>query len=281
MSKIVALEEAEELRLIMESQTGSHAAVERLLDVYTPLLERVARSHSYGDNYEDALQEARVAFLTVVRDHDLNRGKRLYTYLGARIEHELRDAISAQENPWGIPVRTMQRYYQIIEKADGDPEKAAIIAPEYDMSTLTFTTIHDMLSNTDSIDYVEQGDEGGAPLTDTYGGPLLGGDVTDAYNEVLERLSVEAMMQDALSDEHVTIVRMAYGFEGPLSVGEGDDVHPAASSVSLAAHDDGTVAAALTWSGDKIYTRPTVQRRRAAQLKAWRESYSYSQVEKG
>lgn len=281
MGKIVALEEAEELRLIMESQTGNETAMLRLIEVYTPLIERVARSHSHGDNYEDALQESHAAFIKVVYDHDLNRGHRLYTYIGARLGHELAEAISTYENSWGIPPRTIKLYYQILRAADDDPHVGAEIARDYQMNPLTFTTIHDMLSNTDSIDYVEQGEEGGAPLTDTYGGPLLGGDVTDSYNEVLERLSVEAMMQDALSDEHVTIVRMAYGFEGPLSVGEDDDVHPAASSVSLAAHDDGTVAAALTWRGDKVYTRPTVQRRRAAQLKAWRESYSYSQVEKG
>lgn len=282
-SKITPMDEADEVRLIMEAQAGNERAMERLLDAYSPVIEKVAHRHSHGDNYEDAVQEVRIIFLTAVREHDLSRGGRLYTYIGGRLGVEMNDILAA-DNQWGIPARTMQRFDQILKAADNDEDAAAAMAPKFGMSTKKFIEYHRMTKEVKSIAYSVETSETGTTIEDTFDGPMFGGgEVTDAYDAVIDRMTVEQMMADSMGDEHDHIVRMAYGFEGNLDVGEDEPVYPVASSVSLAAHDDGTVASALTWEqyGDKNWTRQTVQRRRTAQIKAWGEKYAESNVSTG
>lgn len=273
-ARIVPLSEAEETRLIADAQAGNERAMERLLEAYEPVIARTSRVHSHGDNHEDALQEARVAFIQVVQAHDLTRGVRLYSYVGTRLDHEMRDALSESQNPWGIPVRTMQRFYQVLTAAGGDVTAGTALAPTYRMDSLTFASIAQMLAM-DSLDFVDSGEDGGSAVSDTYAGPVLGGESSrDMVDSLIDKMTVGAIMADTLSEEHLRVIRMAYGFEGDLEI---DDLtaYVTPSTVSIAAHADTTVADAMTWQDKgKVWTRPTVQRLRTKQLAAWREAHN-------
>lgn len=277
-----ALSEADEAGLIMEAQAGNERAMERLIEAYTPAIERTARKHEHDGEYEDAKQEAIFAFIKIVQEHDFDKAKRLNYYVHARMDNHMTVALSESSNSWGIPGRTLRRFYQVYEKADGDLTLGAQIAPDYDLASLTFITIADML-HVGSLDAARETDDGSASVLDTFDGPMFGGgEVTDAYDAVIDRMTVEQMMADSMGDEHDRMVRMSYGFEGPLTVGE-DVIDMTDSSRDLKAHSGADVAAALTWEGfkGKNWTRPTVNRRVNEQITVWREKYAESNISTG
>lgn len=62
--------------LIGRSQQGDRAAAERLLEVYEIKIQQIARSvltYYIGNEFSDAIQEARISFWTAILDYDLER----------------------------------------------------------------------------------------------------------------------------------------------------------------------------------------------------------------
>lgn len=280
--------EAEEARLITDAQAGNERAMERLLDVYAPAIEKAARKHQHDGEYEDALQEANLAFITLVQEHDFDKAKRLNYYVHARLGHEMRDSLSATAGQFNIPVRTVQLFWQVYEAADGDLAEGARIAPMIDpngktnMSSETFMNIASML-HVGSLDAERQteGEDGTNNLLDTYDGAPLGGEVAaDAYEDVVNRMTVATMLMDAESDDHLRVIRMAYGFEGDLDLGD-EVAEMVASETATAAHADGTVAQAMSWQDGTTWSRPKVQRLRTKQLSIWREKYTKADASTG
>lgn len=281
------ISEAEEKTLIMHAQAGNERAMERLMseDGYGPLLAKKARRHmgqskEEGDRfpYEDALQEARLAFINIVNAHDFDKAASLRTYVSVRLDHELMDVRSAYQGHFSIPTDTVQTYLKINKEAEGDIEAGAERAQKAGMSVKNYVTIQRMI-DAPSLDYQTETEDGLADQHDTMTGVPVNGETDDErYTKARISLLVAQMLANSVSDEHLRIIRKAYGFDGDLDTGMGEPTLPIKSTESVAAFSDATVADSMTYEDGEKWSRPKVQRLRTAQLKAWRDDDYYRAV---
>lgn len=280
-SIIKPLSETDEANLIMDAQAGNERAMERLMDAYAPLIEGTAFRYTHDGEFDDALQEARLAFIQIVNEHDFDKGQGLRTYVKARMGHELRDSLSASNGQFSIPTRTVQLFYQVYNAADGDLTLGAQIAPNYEMASSTFLSIADML-HTGSLDAATyETEDGHASVLDTFDGAPLGGAVEgDQYERVLDRMTARGIMQDAESPEHLRIIEKTYGFDGDLEVGADEPIYMADSKVRIEAHIAKDVAASLTYEDGVTWSRQKVNRLRNDQLRIWKAKYANRKDEK-
>lgn len=281
-TNIKPLSEAVENNLIMEAQAGNERAMERLMDTYAPLIEGTAFRYTHDGEFDDALQEARLAFIQIVNEHDFDKGTRLSRYVKVRMGHELRDSLSASNGQFSIPTRTVQLFYQVYNAADGDVSLGAQIAPQYEMASSTFLSIAEML-HTGSLDAMtyDSGEDGAASVLDTFDGAPLGGEVESDYDRLLDQLTAQSIMQNAQSPDHLRVIRKTYGFDGDLEVGADEPIYMADSKVRIEAHIAKDVAASLTYEDGVTWSRQKVNRLRLDQLKAWRSEHTKSDVSDG
>lgn len=253
-----ALDAATETDLVLRSQDGDEAAQMALVNAYAPALRNALARHHEALDPEDAEQEVILALLSLIAKHDPSTGR-----LAGRIAVYLKDALleaTGATNPWGIPSRTLKRYFAILKKADGDVTEAARIAPENDMATTTFLDLAGILS-TDSLDAVTDGGTEGQPASRSVASAAIvgGEEPRDPFEEVLDAELV-AMAFAAVSHDERTVVRQAYGFEPALV--DGVEMLPeghAPLSDSLVAISTGL-------------SRPKVQRTRTAALAKMRDA---------
>lgn len=198
------------------------------------------------------------------------------------MDNYLSDSVGGNAAQWGVSTRTMRRFFQAYNAADGDLNLGADMAPQFDLAKDTFIALAEML-HTGSLDAMtyDSGEDGAASVLDTFDGAPLGGEVENDYDRLLDQLTAQSIMQNAQSPDHLRVIRKAYGFEGDLDVGEGSLSPMLSSRDSLVAHIDMTVAANLSHEDGEKWSRPKVQRLRTAQLKAWRSEHTKSDVSDG
>ena len=286
---ITRLSPAEENRLVMEAQAGSERAMERLLDAYETVIDKAARSVKM--EYDDARQEAVIAFIKHVTEHDFE--KPLSKFINVKLAADVSDAAS-DDNTWGIPGRTLRRYLHVYNKAEqalnayavgeqiendkvravveANPNRDAfyigsLIAPIYDLAAANYLDVAAKF-NSGSISITTGSDSGGeddvADASDYNDARLVG-----SMDMTFEEAQVGEFFARPLSDEHLHIIRLAYGFEGSLDLGD----RIAQPMKAREAHADGVVAAAMNWEGygERKWTRQTVNRRRNDQIAAWQD----------
>lgn len=141
-----------------------------------------------------------------------------------------------------VPERSLKRWHGIVRRAEGDLERAALLAPHYAMSAETFRAISEARRAWHSIEEDETRETSHG--TD-HALPLWGNE--DNFAAAEDRILVEAAFEavDTLEED---VVRDAYGFSDyrPLS--------------------DGVIASR------RGMTRPTVQRTRSRALGKMREA---------
>lgn len=271
-SNITALDLATEAEAIRQAKAGSESAKETLFSAYLPAIEAAAHRFRESLGYDDAFQEATVAFLALIEAHDPERNAVLAGHVRRYLDFHLKEVATETTNPFGIPGRTMRRYLKVMQEAEGDLVAAAALCEKHEMSISTFLDIYKMVGTT-SLEGATYGEDGGeANLLESTGAAIVGGAEKgpDAYDAMLTAWEVQALMTE-LDAESLEVVRLAYGFT-PVVI-DGEEVDPASSDRSLAAHDDGTVAAAMTWRHGETYSRQKAQRRRTGALKTMREKY--------
>lgn len=275
------LSEAEEASLIIDAQAGNERAMERLMgdEGYGPLLAKMARKHMTETfEYDDALQEARLAFLTLVQKHDFDRAASLRTYVSVRLNHEMNDAKTESNGMFDIPVDTKQDYLKIDKESEGDTKAALALAPKHGMTASNFLYVRSMMK-AKSLDYQHGGDDGPSDMHDTFnGGPIRSETADEKYAKARVNLLVSQMRSAPVSEDHLRIIDKAYGFDGDLDTGQYELVSPIKSTDSLAAFSDADVAASLSHEDGVTWSRQKVQRHRTAQIKAWRENDEFRAV---
>lgn len=281
-NKIEVRDPETEGALIRRAQEGDDTAKAELFEAYRPAIEAAAaRFASATFDYEDAYQEACVAFLSLVEGHDVERSPVLAGHVRRYLDFHLKHAATGTTNPFGVPGRTFRRYLKVMQEADGDLIAAASLVEKHEMTLSTFLDIYRIVGavslNREAFDGEgeEQSTLAHARVT-VLGGPE---EPEDAYDSMLTVWEVRALM-DSLDGESHEIVRLAYGFDPAVIDGVEADELP--SSRSVAAHDDATVAEAMTWRHREDgagYSRQKVQRKRTAALKTMREKYETEQEE--
>lgn len=204
-----------EAHLIRQAQDHSQAeqranALATLYLAYRPVILATRKRYREHLDRDDLDQELYAAFLEVVETHDVEASPRLAGRISQMLTNALDRAVSTATNAWSIPPRTLQRFYGILRRADGDLERAAELAPEYLMPTETFLWIAHLLRKTGSLTPAPS-DDGDERENNNVAGIIVGSEPRDAYEDADDHLLAQAALR-SLPAHQREIVEYAYGF---------------------------------------------------------------------
>lgn len=186
--------EVRENKLVERAQAGDNKAMWELMEAYKPAINHQVSKveRHYRESLDDARQEAYLAFMLMVQNHNPEKG-RIYQRVKAELANALREASCLQNSAFHIAPRSQRRFQTILKRAEYDPARGAEIASENGMSKDLFLTIYHSLYGRDELD--------------EYGVSLYGDGMEDADSAML----VERARACLDSDEKV-VVDAAYGF---------------------------------------------------------------------
>ena len=252
-----------EADIIRAAQAGDEAATYHLIALYAPAARNALARFSEALDREDAEQEVLLSFLGLIASHDADKSPRLAGRVIESFRRDLVAAANAASGGWSIPSRTLDRFYGILRRAEGDLAKGAEMAPAHEMPAETFLNIANVLRGTVSLDG-RSGDgdttvrvtDGGTAEADGWGSTsvqIVGAREANPFADIEDRLAVQVAMS-ALDERETAITRFAYGFDAVVI--DGDVLSP-----------EGHAPLADTYVATATgLTRPTVQRTRAAAL---------------
>src|SRR5690606_32789871 len=222
------LDELEEARLILVAKGhpagDPEAAKMRLIEAYGPAIRAAVQNFGNGivdgrspyagslgmGNHEmdiDDLQSAAlVAFLSLIEDHDPEKSPRLAGRVAAYLTRHLSKSFGAV-SAFAVPTRTLERFYGILQAAEGDPEQAEALAPSYEMSVDTFREIYAATRNTGSLEVEMEGSDGHASTAAAASPVFTPSPVADVEDRMLVDMAFAAM-----TDEEARICELYYGF---------------------------------------------------------------------
>jgi DNA-directed RNA polymerase specialized sigma subunit len=215
----------EERAAIRAARSGDEAAALKLLRAYACALRKASAKYRRaggawagrpGDSVlaADLRMAAVEGFLEALGAFDLDGA---HSRLAATIEGYLANALStAFVTPVAVnvPGRTLKRFYAILRKAQGDPARAAALAPGFSMTTATFNSVLAAVQRTQPLGGPREDTDGSG---DGPGGPDIRAAGRHSYDDVEDRLLVEAAFA-AVDDLEAQVCRLAYGFsdDGPI-----------------------------------------------------------------
>lgn len=208
-----------EREAIRAAKCGDEEATLDLLYAYACALRKVSGMYRHAGGAwaggpgdcglaADRRMAAVEGFLKALYAFDLDG---IHSRLAATIEGYIADSISTAviaPSAMSVPERTLKRFYSILRKADGDPVRGATLAPQYSMTTETFTSVLTALRSTQSLDGPSVGADGPGDGPDRLELPACG---PDYYDDVEDRLLVEAAFA-AVDSLEEGVCRLAYGF---------------------------------------------------------------------
>lgn len=205
-----------ELADVLASQAGDQRATMALVDRYRPLVYstvgRVTLARGLNKmDAEDLASDLIVVVLETLRDFDASAGHGL----GGILKQRFAGVVSDLSTVIDVPRSTLARYWAAMQRADGDVNRAAALAPAMgpgkNLSVELFWEVHQAL-RVGAPEVAEEAPWG----PDQRPAPTL-----ERYEQAREALSV-------LTDAERAVIDIAYGF-----VGDG------------AAHSDAWVASEL------------------------------------
>ena len=91
----------EELDLILKAQKGDELAKNILIGNYEPLIISIINKKNFyieGEEFQDLVQEGRLALFNAVKNYDPNRNAKFSTYAKTLIENHLINVIKSSQN---------------------------------------------------------------------------------------------------------------------------------------------------------------------------------------
>lgn len=195
-----------ERAVIAAAQAGDQSAKVALLDRYRPLrlatLARARKRFGLGHHdAEDLLADLDLVTLEAIRDFDAEK----YATLSAVLPSYFQGVVAAVSPAATVPRSVLARYFKALAEADGDPNRAADLAPSHDLSRNAFWAVRSALTATD----LEAAKD--VPVT------RAGRRSTLAEEDYVAAHSALAV----LTDRQRLVVGLAYGFgSDPMSDGE-------------------------------------------------------------
>lgn len=186
------------------AQHGDRDAYEALLADFVPNLLGLSRAFADRLGREEAESAALLGFVEAVNAYEPSSdpdGVGVVAILSGYVREALASAAGVTM-PFSVPERTAKRFWGILRAAEGDPVKAAQIAPDFDMASDTFRSIFVLMRGTSSLEaWVEAERHGGDSF---YGWTVESSTVEDEFDVERAFRSVDTMERD--------VVRAAYGF---------------------------------------------------------------------
>ena len=91
----------EEIELILKAQNGDEIAKNILIGNYEPLIISIITKKNFyveGEEFQDLVQEGRLALFNAIKNYDANRNARFSTYAKTLIENHLINVIKASQS---------------------------------------------------------------------------------------------------------------------------------------------------------------------------------------
>lgn len=194
--------DAEEVALIAAAKDGNDAAFLRLFSSYVPHLRRALAPYVRVLPLDDARQAAWLGLMSAVRAFDPAQSSRLTSIIRQHADAELSAAAQEAGGGFTVPTRTVERFFGILARAEGNVPEAAKLAPTYAMTTETFFAVLAAVQAAGSLEEA---------LT-AYGDDALGDvaaprEIADAEDRILTDLAFRAV-----NDFERDVCRLAYGF---------------------------------------------------------------------
>ncbi|MGQ3385307.1 RNA polymerase sigma factor [Glutamicibacter sp. TV12E] len=149
---ITPLSPSDERELIAKTKAGDNEAAEKLLNQYRPAFEGAAYRYSPYLDQSEIDSATHAGFMEAVHKFDYTKHDSLANVIKYALNDELMfEKASAEVTR--IPDRTIQRYYQILRKYDGDANKALRDwNKQHHMLKETFLNVHHTLKNSGFIE---------------------------------------------------------------------------------------------------------------------------------
>ena len=242
-SELYRVSREDERVLIASAQAGDETAKEALILANAGSLGAAVARRPSDLAREDAIAGALSEFWAAVWGYDFESGDGL----AGRVSHHVYRGVTNEMTarwPVHVPRRILERFHGIMSRADGDPEAGARLAPRFSMSSRTFHAVYAVTH-----------------------GALSDADLASVQADIEEEADTEMMAGSALRaldpgrDRDVTLY--AYGFETGDALSDAEIVEYM-SERELSESD--------FERGDRVISRPTVQRARARALATMREA---------
>ncbi|MBB6121886.1 SigB/SigF/SigG family RNA polymerase sigma factor [Nocardiopsis algeriensis] len=207
---------AEELLRIMKNLPEGHpsaaALQERVMELYQPLIHKIARRYSgRGEPYEDLRQTGHLGLVKAIRGFDPDRGKKFISYLLPMVTGEIKRHF--RDHTWAVRVpRRHQENRNQLNRIRGEfqqeharPPKISELAeamglPEAEVLELVQVSES---YNTLSLDVPDLGDDDGSTLEDRLG------QEDASYDLVVERESLRPALT-CLDSRERTILHLRF-----------------------------------------------------------------------
>lgn len=179
--------------LITAAKAGDDRAKLALIDAYQPLIRGCIAKFRNVVAREDAEAACALALLEAIRDADPDRTDSI----AALVQTKVMQILRAEEligHAVAVPERMVRRFGRVLQAAGGDANKAAELAPDYDLSTSAFQLIYATLY--------------GAPLAEADLMPADRELVADVEDQILATVALDSMTQQ---QRDVCLLR--YGFD--------------------------------------------------------------------
>jgi DNA-directed RNA polymerase specialized sigma subunit len=189
---------------VLAAKRGDEAAYEALLADFVPNLRALSRAFADRIGRDEAEAAALLGFVEAVAAYDPEEdpdGVGVVAILSGYVRESLA-ASAGVTMPFTVPDRTAKRFWGILRQAEGDPLKAAALAPSRDMAEDTFRSLYALMRGTSSLESWAD--------TEAAGGDSFYGWSVEAAS-VEDRFDV-ARAFDAVDDLESSIVKAAYGF---------------------------------------------------------------------
>lgn len=198
------LVKADRKATVMAAKHGDQSAYEALLADFVPNLRALSRAFSDRLGRDEAEAAALLGFCEAVEAYDPDmdpEGVGVVAILSGYVREALASAAGVTM-PFTVPDRTAKRFWGILRQAEGDPVKAAALAPSRDMATETFQSLYALMRGTTSLEaWISTEREGGDSF---FGWSVEAASVEDRFDV--------ARAFDAVGDTEATVVKAAYGF---------------------------------------------------------------------
>lgn len=231
---------------IWRAQQGDEDAVVALCLAYAPALRNAASKHTARLGADEARQTAVTGLMEAIYAFDLDEYEGqlagiVVQYVSAALRDNSTDAVA-------VPEWQRRRFFGILKRAGGDVDKAAEMAPLYEMRVETFHALRVALC-------ADRLSELPAYVADS-ATPIWGKDQPSAFDD-FEAYTLAHTALGAVEGLERKVVRYAYAFENgePMSDGE----------VAEAINRD-TLGEQRTAAGESVLSRKKAQRTRVSAL---------------
>ncbi|MFL1378913.1 MULTISPECIES: SigB/SigF/SigG family RNA polymerase sigma factor [unclassified Nocardiopsis] len=203
----------QDLRDLPEGHPDTNLLQEQVLELYRPLLYRIARHYSgRGEPYEDLRQTAHLGLVKAVRGYDPDRGKKFISYLLPTVTGEIKRHF--RDHTWAVRVpRRHQEHRGRLHRVSVEFQQRHAREPRTEElaqeMNLPRKEVEELLQaseaySTLSLDLPDHKDEeGGSTLEERIG------DEDDSYDLVLERESLRPAMT-CLDDRERILLRLRF-----------------------------------------------------------------------